>query len=165
MKKNILISAFTHRIIVATVIFLCATYYFVDVQALKNAQDRLLINPVYWIMVALYPVILWQEWKERAKTNETLVEENEDDESKVTLTKKLFLYMVFIVIYLVGLNYTGFIMTSLLIMPILMIISGAKSKSKIIIVPIVTVFILYMIFGYLLEVPLPQGLFIEEVFE
>lgn len=162
--KNVLISPFAHRIIIATVIFLCATYYFIDIQALKNSQDRLLINPIYWIMVVLYPIIIWQEWKAKSQTNAINVKKDEDDETKVTLTKKLFSYIACIVIYLIGLNYVGFIITSLIIMPILMIISGADSKLKIVIVPIITIFILYMIFGYLLEVPLPQGILIEEIF-
>lgn len=155
---------FIHRLIVPTGIMLLAVIYFFDVQALKNPQDRLLINPIFWIMVFLYPIILWNEWrnwKSRTKLDFKSADKGaEPDEYNVKLTKKVALFMLSVALYLATVNFVGFVVMTLMFIPLLMYILGTKSVKLLILIPILATFVLYMLFGFLLGIPLPVGILI-----
>lgn len=169
MKKSNILSPFGHRIIVATGILLFSIIYLIDIETLKNSQDKLLVNPVIWIIIILYPIILWQEWREwkREKEKETLQSQvkaddgDEEDETSAKLTKKIFYFMVSTMLYLALMNYLGFAIMTLVFMPVLLWILGTKSKRVLIFLPIITTFVLFMLFDYLLGIPLPLGTLFE----
>lgn len=163
-----LFSPFAHRIIVATGILLFALLYLYEIGSLKNPQDKLLVNPVIWIIIILYPIILWQEWRQfKGKQSEEVqseeTKEDEDSETSARLTKKIFFFMLSTFGYLILMNYLGFFIMTILFMPLLMWILGTKSKWILIILPIVTTGILYILFDPILGIPLPQGMLIEGV--
>lgn len=162
MEKTKLITPFIHRIILATAIIVLAAIYFIDVQDLKNPNDRLMIDPIFWIMLILYPVILFMEWRD-FKKNQTEAEEVEDEDS-YDFTKRIGLFMVAVIIYLVALYYVGFIISTVLFLPSLMWILGTESKVKPLIIAVVATALMFMLFDLLLGVPLPMGLLFEGVF-
>lgn len=168
-KSNKKITPFMHRIIVATLILLFIIVYYFDISSLKNSQDKLLVNPIIWIVILLYPIIIWQEWREKKK-NEAVQQEDvtekeidEDDETSARLSKKVLLFMIFTLAYLILLNYVGFIVSTIIYMPALMSVLGTKSKKILIILPIATTVILYILFNNLLGIPLPEGVLLQGV--
>jgi len=166
-KSNKKITPFIHRVLVATLILFFVIIYYLDISSLKDSQDKLLVNPVIWLVIILYPIIIWQEWKEKRKRDmkheETLEthEVDEDDETSVTLSKKVFLFMISTLLYLILINYVGFIISTILFMPSLMLILGTKSKKIVIILPIITTVVLYFLFNNLLGIPLPEGVLLQ----
>jgi hypothetical protein len=161
-KSGKFFTTFIHRIIVATGILLFTILYFFEIDSLKNAQDKLLVNPVIWIMILLYPIIIWQEWKEKRKEEHTEKAE-EDDESSARMSKKIFFFMLSTFLYLILMNYVGFIIMTIVYMPFLMWVLGTKSKKTLIILPIVFTVLLYILFNNLLGIPMPQGILLEGV--
>lgn len=162
------LTPFVHRIIAATLIFIFTLIYFIDASSLENQQDTLMVQPVLWIMIILYPIIIWQEWRaekkrkvEKQKTAEE--EEDADEDTSIRLSKKVFLFMIFTFIYLILMNYIGFIISTIVYMPALMWVLGTKSKKMLIILPIVTAMVLFFLFNNLLGIPLPQGVLLEGV--
>ena len=142
--------------------------YLYEIGALKNPQDKLMVNPVIWIIIILYPVILWQEWRQFKSRNSeegqaAEDEENEESETSAKLTKKILFFMLSTFGYLILMNYLGFFIMTILFMPLLMWILGTKSKLTLIILPIVTTVILFVLFDLILGIPLPQGMLIEGV--
>lgn len=162
MQKTYLNGPFIHRIIIATSILILAIIYFFDVQDLKNPHDRLLISPVFWIMIVLYPIIIWQEIRE-ARNNKKESDETEDDGETYKMTKKIGLFMISIVIYLTLMHYIGFIISTVLFLPALMWILGTKSKVMPIVFSIIVTGVLYLFFDILLGIPLPAGILLEGV--
>lgn len=163
-----LLSPFAHRIFVATGILLFALLYLYEISSLNHSQDKLLVNPVIWIIVILYPIIIWQEWRQfkgkqaQEQTSEP-EKEKESSETSAKLTKKVLFFMLSTFGYLIGMNYLGFFMMTIIYMPLLMWVLGTKSKRILIILPIATTIILYVLFDMVLEIPLPQGLLLQGV--
>ncbi|MEI3606478.1 tripartite tricarboxylate transporter TctB family protein [Pseudogracilibacillus sp. SE30717A] len=161
--RNIL-TPFVHRIIVATSILIFTLLYLFEISSLKNAQDKLLVNPVIWIIFLLYPIIIWQEWREKRKKETTHEATNEaESEASSRLSKKVFLFMISTLLYLVLMNYIGFIISTIAFMPFLMWVLGTSSKKILIILPIATTVVLYLLFNNLLGIPLPQGIILQGV--
>lgn len=146
------------RLILPTIIIIAAFLYFLEVQGLKNSDNRLLINPVFWIMLVLYPLIIWHEIKTWKRINSN-IKQNEDNtydpETTRPLSKKLSFYMIGIAIYLSLINYLGFVIMTLLFLPTLMFFFGTKSIKILTITPIVVILIIYFIFINLLSLPFP----------
>jgi len=160
------LTPFVHRIIAATLMLVFALIYLIDISALENEQDTLMVNPVIWIMIVLYPIIIWQEWraeKKKRAEKEDLAEDGEEPESSVGLSRKVFLFMVLTFIYLILMNYIGFVISTILYMPVLMYVFGTKSKKLLITLPIVTALALFFLFNNLLGIPLPIGVLLEGV--
>lgn len=60
-------------------------------------------------------------------------------------------------IYIVGLQYLGFLIASFILVLALMIILGVRKTSLIIGVPAISTLLLYVVFKVLLNVPIPMG--------
>lgn len=179
-KRGNILTIFSHKIIVATGILIFTLIYFWDVSSLNNSQDKLLVDPVIWIIILLYPIIIWQEWREKnnkttekvgiteqllddADLTDQLENEEEEDEASARLTKKIFYFMLSTLLYLLIMNYLGFVITTIIYMPIIMWILGTKSKKTLILLPIGFTVLLYILFSNLLGIPLPQGLLLQGV--
>lgn len=165
-KQNKIFTTFFHRIVIATGILLFTIFYFMETNSLQNPQDKLLINPVILIMVLLYPIIIWQEWREHKKEQKEVKDESElseegesDDESSAKLTRKVFLFMLLTLLYLLVIEYVGFIITTVIYMPVLMYVLGTKSKKILITLPVIFTILLYLLFNNMLGIPLPLGFF------
>lgn len=155
---------FVHRLILPTGILLLVTFYFLEVQGLEDTRNGVLINPIFWIMVILYPLILWQEWKKfKHQTSETdelkseleKIEESVDSDEDARMTKKLLAYIIGIGIYLLLVDHIGFVIMTLIFLPTMMWIMGTKSKKILIITPIVVVLIIYFVFIEALGIRFP----------
>lgn len=154
-----------NRFIVATLIIVLAGVYFIDVQALPNERDKVLINPIFWIMLVFYPIILWQEWrawktKEQAAQQTASEQDGEPDadEGEGKLTKKLAMFMGSIALYLALFSTVGFVILTPLFLFALMYILGTRSWKVLLSVSILTTIILYFFFVIWLGIPLPQGI-------
>ncbi|CEI81894.1 hypothetical protein J18TS1_16960 [Oceanobacillus oncorhynchi subsp. incaldanensis] len=157
-------NTFVHRVIVATGILIFSVVYLVDISSLNSAQDKLMVNPIIWIIILLYPLIIWKEWKEvKQSTNTDEKDSDEADESSARLSKKVFLFMLSTLIYLVLMNYLGFLIMTIIYMPILMRILGTSSKKVLVILPIVFTLLLFYLFNNLLGIPIPSGILLEGV--
>ncbi|WP_339182039.1 tripartite tricarboxylate transporter TctB family protein [Oceanobacillus sp. FSL W7-1293] len=160
-------NAFVHRVIVATGILIFSVVYLVDISSLNSAQDKLMVNPIIWIIILLYPLIIWKEWKEWKEVKQSAdtgeKESDEVDESSAKLSKKVFLFMLSTLIYLVLMNYLGFLIMTIIYVPTLMWILGTTSKKVLIILPIAFTLLLFYLFNNLLGIPIPSGLLLEGV--
>jgi hypothetical protein len=52
-----------YKLILPTLIFMYALYYFIEVQGISNPKERMLIHPVFWMMVVLFVIICVLEWR------------------------------------------------------------------------------------------------------
>ncbi|GAA0355700.1 tripartite tricarboxylate transporter TctB family protein [Bacillus horti] len=154
-----------NRFIVATLIIVLAGIYFIDVQSLPNVRDKVLISPIFWIMLVFYPIILWQEWrtwkaKERAQQNKATntKEEPEADEVEGKLSKKIVLFMGSIALYLALITSIGFVILTPVFLFALMYILGTRSWKVLLSVSLITTVLLYIFFVIWLGIPLPQGI-------
>ena len=78
---------------------------------------------------------------------------------KEEIVQKRLVGAVFIsIVYVAGLNFLGFLITSLVCIPAMMVILGVKSKKTIAIMTVVSVALLWLFFGLFLNVPLPEGI-------
>lgn len=134
------------------------TYYF-EVRDIPSSE-LILIQPVTIIMIILTFTVIFIEvknWRKIDFSSESPVgEENPDVHAK--LTRKLAIYITSIALYLIMLNYIGFIISSLIFVPSLLYLLGTKSmKLNIAIGFGVTVFV-YLLFDVWLGINLPEGI-------
>jgi hypothetical protein len=79
------------------------------------------------------------------------------------INTKTLLHFGLITLYVILLPYLGFVLNSLWVMPSMMVIMGASKPVKIILISASFITFLYIIFAYLLKVPLPLGV-LEPIF-
>lgn len=164
-RENIL---FMHRLLLPTLIFGFCLFYFWEVNQLPNQQDRLLITPVFWLMVPLFLLVLLHEWKEKKKGADQKEEEplldyqkveqslkGEQKETDVVLTRAVFQYMVSIGVYLILIPLIGFIIATLLFLPVTMRMLGATSWKLIGITSVLLVLFIHVLFSIWLNIPIP----------
>lgn len=159
-----------NRFVVTTIILILAGIYFIDVQSLPNSTDRVLISPIFWIMVVCYPIILWQEWKawkskasqvqgkQDAMKEDAEQEEMEADEAHGRLSKKLVMFMAAIALYLALVSSIGFVILTPLFLIAMMYILGTRSWKVLLSIAVITTIFLYFFFVIWLGIPLPQGI-------
>lgn len=76
---------------------------------------------------------------------------------KKIIKSKLFIAIVLLFIYVVALDYTGFIVSSIIFFMLYSRLLGEKSIPKLVISSILSVGILYIIFNTMLGINLPRG--------
>ncbi|MDL2210284.1 tripartite tricarboxylate transporter TctB family protein [Desulfovibrio sp. OttesenSCG-928-O18] len=74
--------------------------------------------------------------------------------------KRVVLYLLAACAYVAGIEYIGFIVSSLVIIPCFILLSGGKNKVALIATTIIAPLVLYAIFTVVMEIYLPEGLFI-----
>lgn len=62
------------------------------------------------------------------------------------------------VAYVAALNFLGFLITSMICIPVFMVILGVRSKRTIALMSIISVAVLWAFFSMFLKVPLPEGI-------
>lgn len=76
--------------------------------------------------------------------------------------KKMFLPiigMIILFIYVITLDYLGFLLATILLNLILLLLFKVRKKSILILAPVLTTLVIYQVFQKFLMVPLPPGLF------
>lgn len=161
-EKNKLLSKFAHRVYAATGIFVFALVYLYQMTSLKNPQDKILVNPVIWLMIIMFPIILWIEWRQfREDFNQQEEGETLESETNATLTLRVLFFIVLTFIYLIAMEKLGFVVSTVLYIPLLMWVLGTvwrDSKLVFILLPILMTLGLYLLFETVLDIPLPEGL-------
>ncbi|WP_158736926.1 tripartite tricarboxylate transporter TctB family protein [Alteribacillus sp. YIM 98480] len=151
-----------HRLFLPALIFIFITIYFLEVQGLDDPRDRMLITPIYWVMAAFFPIILFQEWKnwKAAKPDKKEKEEEETESYEVDapLSKKALSFMVSIFLYLFLIEHIGFVLITIIFLPTLMWLLGTKDWKLLVFLPIIVTGALYVLFVIWLEIPLPTGI-------
>lgn len=74
--------------------------------------------------------------------------------------RRVVLYMLASCAYVAGIEYIGFIVSSLVIIPCYILLSGGRSMKPLVITSLATPLILYVIFTVIMEIYLPDGLLI-----
>ena len=154
-----------NRLMAPSLIFLFVLIYYFEVRDLSES-NLLLIKPIFWIMVVLFPVVVLMEikkWKntaiEQADEPEGETDFDENYELKSKVTPKLLIYMASIALYLFLLPYLGFILVSFLFLPSLMYALGTKNIKLLVLIPIIVIAVVYLLFDTWLGIPLPKGFF------
>lgn len=92
-----------------------AIYYLIEIQTMPGGDDQILIVPVILIMVVLFLVIFYKEWRAAkesiAKTpaKEEGMDELIEDESAARWSKKSLSFIVLVALHLFMMNLVGFI--------------------------------------------------------
>ena len=137
------------RLLLAAAVYLTAIVFFVQsFQLMKDAGlfPRYL-SAFLMILNTLYVIDVLRGKDAPKKKKEEIV--------KSRLVGSILLAIA----YVTCLNILGFMLTSLICIPVLMVILGVSSKKTILLMSIVTVAALWLFFSFFLKVPLPQGLF------
>lgn len=74
--------------------------------------------------------------------------------------KSVILTIAIMVFYLFGFFYIGFFVTSVISLTLIMLVMGIRNKWTIILVTIISTLVIYSIFYYIFNVPLPEGILI-----
>ena len=74
--------------------------------------------------------------------------------------KRVVLYLLAACLYVAGIEYIGFIVSSLVIIPCFILLSGGRNKVALIATSVLTPLVLYLVFVIVMEIYLPDGLFI-----
>ncbi|MGM8215047.1 tripartite tricarboxylate transporter TctB family protein [Bacillaceae bacterium W0354] len=156
-----------NRLIAPSTIFLFVLIYYFEVSDLSDG-NLLLIRPIFWVMVVLYPAVLLIEIKKWKNTDFSQLEKTSDDdetefdenyEINSKVTPKLLIYITSIALYLILLPYLGFILVSLIFLPSLLFVFGTKDIKLLIAIPVIVTLVIYLLFDTWLGIPLPKGFF------
>lgn len=74
--------------------------------------------------------------------------------------KRVILYLLASCAYVAGIEYIGFIVSSLIIIPCYILLSGGRNMKALVITSLATPLVLYAIFTVIMEIYLPDGLLI-----
>lgn len=132
---------------------------------LRDEQDRLLITPVFILLTALLFIIVWKEIKVEStdtQAGNSTQESSEDSKEnsgfkQLMLSRKVALFVIATIVYLLLINILGFILDSFLYLIITMIILENRNKKVLVILPLAVCLVLYLIFYMALDIPLPLG--------
>lgn len=72
--------------------------------------------------------------------------------------RRVLLYLLTSALYVAGIEYIGFIVSSFAAIPCLIVLSGGRSKAAIAITAVAAPLLLYAVFTLAMEVYLPEGL-------
>lgn len=153
------------KLITPTIMMLWALYYFVEIQG-KQASAGLFIRPVFWVMLALYVLILWmdvRDWKEQRTQGKTDLSEEEKQALEARAKeKRADLYRTAICIagalaYVILFPVLGFFISTTLFLFIMFCWLKAPNKIAALILAATVAAGMYLLFKVGLKVPLPTG--------
>lgn len=84
----------------------------------------------------------------------------EDEKVKFDGYKKVLLSVGIMIVYLIGFLKIGFFTSSVFSLILIMYVMGMRKKTTILLVTILSTGVIYLIFYYLFNVPLPKGILI-----
>lgn len=138
-----------------TVAMLWVTYYFIETMS-KPESARILIGPLYLLLLVLFALIChadFREYRKMAARPETPVMID------TRAGKAVWLCLVASAIYVAVMPYLGFLLSTTAFLAIGFTSLGAKNRALSFIVAVVFTVALYYFFHTLLYVALPSGIF------
>lgn len=137
-------------------------YYFLDVRSLPNAEERLIVENLFWFLVVLLVIeasrTIYQIWRDRKK--EKKMENSLQNLIKAWLFNKPVMLMVGLTVYIILFPLIGFFVTSFLFLVGFSFFLGSRKFWELSVIPVISLAFLYFIFVYFLEIRLPKGIFI-----
>ncbi len=106
------------------------------------------------ISVALMLSVLVRQLK-ILRGGEALPKYDDNTEAPTYLTMVLFIASSFL--FVLGMQRIGFILASVILLPVLLIVAGVRSPKKIILITIGLLLVAYLFFCVLLKLQLPRG--------
>ncbi len=138
-------------------IFFIYAYFYIGINAPEEVPNQ--IDGIEWPRMILVLLIgfmllniyrLIKDSKEKKHASFKL-------DFKALLHNKLFLGSVLLLIYSYILDFTGFIVSSILLFGVYSYLLGEKRISRLIPISIVSIVVFYIIFSYGLDIMLPRG--------
>ena len=140
------------------VAFLIA-YYIESWEVTSN--NKLLIKPICFLIVLLYIYFIYQEYTKQKleikQEKSSNVERTAISSHQIMLSKSVII-VVMTGIYVLLIQYLGFIITSIMFMGGMLYTLNVKNKWIIAIYSVLSTIILYFAFKIILMVPLPTGI-------
>ncbi|MGD9123748.1 MAG: tripartite tricarboxylate transporter TctB family protein [Desulfarculaceae bacterium] len=113
------------------------------------------------IMILSISLMIQAARDKSAKTKVSVQEKKENKASRFSLV----MVIAIMAVYAWLLEFTGFLLTSIIAMIVLFLVFGVKNLPKIVIIIIATLGCLYLCFETFLGAPLPMGTIIENLIE
>lgn len=157
-----MLKAYLKKMILPTVIMGWSLTYFLECQNYK-LKSRRLVSIVFFMMLGLYIINGITDYLEvrkafRATSGEKTKDTASSGRVKPAIARMTAVFVV-LILYALGLDRIGFILTTLISSGLIMWIMGERKWYLLVIIPIVLVALLYVIFSLGLRVPLPKGIF------
>ncbi|SCZ81799.1 tripartite tricarboxylate transporter TctB family protein [Acidaminobacter hydrogenoformans] len=138
-------------------IFFIYAYFYIGVNAPEEAPNQ--IDGIEWprmiliLLIVFMLINMYRLIKDSKKENSASFRLN----VKELVKNKLFLGSSLMVIYSMVLEYTGFIVSSIILFGLYSYLLGEKRINRLIPVSILSVVVFYIIFSYGLDIMLPRG--------
>ncbi len=161
-----MIKAYLKKMILPTVVMAWSTIYYIECLG-YSLKSRRLVEMVFFMMLGLYVingitdyVSMKKEWAKKAAA-EDIVKAEKTTQSFLEMVKanKTIVLFATLILYVLVLDFLGFILTTLLCSVIVLLIMGERRIPMLIGMPIFLVATLFLIFNVGLNVPLPTGIF------
>lgn len=139
------------------IIFFIYAYFFIGIGAPEN--DPKLIDGVEWprmilvLLIGFMLINMYRLIKDRKSGNQAAFKLD----VKELVHNKLFLGSVLMIAYALVLEYTGFLVSSMVLFGLYSRLLGEKRISRLVIVSVVSVIVFYIIFSFGLDIMLPRG--------
>jgi hypothetical protein len=161
MKKDIIVAGF---IIAASIFFFILTLQIEGVAGYEK------MRPAFWPrfnligMIILSGVIMLRALlrKEKLDTGEAATEENPAKPSKLSHLKYVFYCAAILFGFILAISYLGFLPTAFVATAGLIYFLGERKKWLVLLVSFGLVAGIYLLFGKLMYVPMPRGVWIFE---
>ncbi|SRR6056297_2467496 len=152
--------ALFQKLIMPILAMLWASLYFFEVLQLSE-KNQYLIKPVFFIMLILFvanTVGDVKEWKKNRKKISKSKENEEDQAKRIKNLKTIGLVVLISVVYLLLLRPIGFIIATFLYLTAEIFVLKTENKVLLVVIPLITTAVLFLLFTKVLTVPLPRGL-------
>ena len=163
MKKDIIVAGF---IIAASIFFFILTLKIEVVAGYEN------MGPAFWPrfnligMIILSGIIMLRSLIRTGKhdTGEAAAEENPEKPGKLSHLKYVFYCVAILFGFILAISYLGFLPTAFVATAGLIYFLGERKKWLVLLVSFGLVAGIYLLFGKLMYVPMPRGVWIFEKF-
>lgn len=139
------------RIGIPLALLLLGGVYFMEVRS-GNAQDLMLIRPVFYLMVVLFLINAATDL--RSIMREQSAEESEKEKGSL---KKILAFCAASVGMVVLLPYLGFVLSAMAFLFVVLKMFKVDNSTVLYLMPIGVSIALYLLFDQVFSVPLPQG--------
>ncbi|MBA7524229.1 hypothetical protein ES705_16366 [subsurface metagenome] len=133
------------------IIIFCVTLYWNTTTWWRTGETG--TTSVFWPRILIFGIFVFNLVDLFIKSR--IIEKNKEN---LLYKKQLYLIIMLISIYIFGLSYVGFLLATLFFQWTFLWILEYRKKLKLIFVPIVVTFLIYIIFIKIIYVPLPRGI-------
>lgn len=100
-------------------------------------------------------ILLIKEWRLKGGEKEGRLGEKEEDFGKNRL--KVFLSILCLLFYVIGMPFIGFILSTFIFILIFIFVLGERRKWRLMLSPLLVTGLIVLVFGKLITIPLPKG--------